>query len=316
VSKTIWITWEVHTRSRSISKILNLKLIELISNKNRFIKYITLSYKTISALKQHSPKVLIIQNPSIVLSYLTLVLKPFFKYKLIMDCHNAAIFPCEGKFYLLNIIARFLISKADFVIVTNTELANIVKKLNGSPITLNDPIPVFQYEKKSKPTNHKFKITLICTWAADEPVAEFLKAACKIENAEFYVTGKVKNQNFPQKYSHVNFPGFLSRDEYIKLIASSDLIVDLTTRENCLVCGGYEGVGVEVPLLLSKTESLQATFDYGVVFCENTESEITIGLQTAIESSEFYQEEIQKMKTIHMKRWEVASFELIKEIIL
>jgi len=312
MSNNLWISWETHTRSRSIADALNIELIELLSNKSRMVKYIVLVYKTMLTLLKYKPKVLIVQNPSIVLGYMSILLKPFFRYKLIMDCHNAALYPLEGKYPWLVSLAQFLIKKANFVIVTNNELAKKVVALGGTPIVLNDPIPSFKFDTQTQFKNSQPKVTLIATWAEDEPIMEFLNAASTLENVDFYVTGKLKDASVKEKYHPINFPGFVSREDYIKLIATSDLIVDLTTRENCLVCGAYEAVGVGVPLLLSNTDSLQATFDSGAEFCENTVDSIRNGITSALSNIDKLKISIENMRTIHMQRWKESSLDLKK----
>jgi glycosyltransferase involved in cell wall biosynthesis len=257
------------------------------------------------ALLQEKPKVLIVQNPSIVLGYLSLLLRPFFKYKLIMDCHNAALFPLEGKYEWLVTVAQFLIKKADFVIVTNNELANLVRNLSGKPIILNDPIPGFSYEKLDG--NSTKQVTLISTWAEDEPVDEFISAASSFSQINFVITGKAKPDIATKAPTNIQFPGFVSRKDYINLIANSDLIVDLTHRENCLVCGAYEAISVEVPLLLSNTTSLKNTFDYGAIFCDNSIDAIKGGLGISMQQLDVLQQDILIMKRIHTERWNGAS---------
>lgn len=303
--KNMWVTWEVHTRSRSITGVLNIPLIELTSNRHRVIKYFGLCAQTIKCVVKNKPKVIIAQNPSIVLGYLMLMLRTFFKFRLILDCHNAGLFPLEGKYKGLNKLAHFLVSKADYSIVTNSELAKIVQNIGGRPIILNDPIPNFNYEKLEK--NGEKKVTLISTWADDEPVAEFINAASAFPNIEFTITGRAQSTLINVATDNVRFPGFVSREEYIKLIANSDLIVDLTHRENCLVCGAYEAVAVEVPILLSNTVSLQSTFDKGATFCENTVEGIKNGLDAAVKQLSSLQEDIVEMKDIHTERWNKAS---------
>jgi transcription elongation factor Elf1 len=314
MNDNLWLSWETHTRTRSISNALNIDLVELTSNKNRLLKYLLFVFKTINILIKKKPKVLIIQNPSIVLGYLSIFLRPLFGYKLIMDCHNAALYPLEGKYLWLVKLAQFLVSRANVVVVTNNELAEKVIELRGIPLVLNDPIPIFEFDTNSQFNNIRPKVTLIATWAEDEPIMEFLSAASSISNVDFFVTGKLKDPSILLKYKAINFPGFVTRDEYIKLISSSDLIVDLTTRENCLVCGAYEAVGVNVPLLLSDTASLKATFDYGALFCENTEIGIEIGINKALSQLDILKSSIIDMKKIHMARWEQNSLKLKKEL--
>jgi len=241
-----------------------------------------------------------------------LLLRQFFTFKLILDCHNAALFPLEGKSKWLNNRAHFLIKKADLSIVTNNELAEVVKSIGGVPIILNDPIPNFDYKKH--PSNNTPQVTLISTWADDEPVAEFISVASSFQYVNFVITGKPRAELVKEAPKNIKLPGFVSRSDYINLIANSELIVDLTYRDNCLVCGAYEAIAVEVPLLLSNTNSLKTTFDHGAVFCVNTKEGIKQGLEEALSRLIILNDEIITMKTLHTKRWSEAAKNLKVEL--
>jgi len=56
---------------------------------------------------------------------------------------------------------------------------------------------------------------------------------------------------------NLTLTAFIDDNAYVTLLYSCDLIVDLTTREDCLVCGAYESVSAEKPLLLSDTTALR-----------------------------------------------------------
>jgi len=50
---------------------------------------------------------------------------------------------------------------------------------------------------------------------------------------------------------------------------SSELVLDLTENDDCLVCGAYEAAGAGKPLVLSRKDALLRYFDGGTVFTDN-----------------------------------------------
>ena len=53
-----------------------------------------------------------------------------------------------------------------------------------------------------------------------------------------------------------------------------DATIDLTTRENCLVCGAYQSIAAGKPMVLSKTRALQTFFPAGAVYTDNSAADI------------------------------------------
>jgi glycosyltransferase involved in cell wall biosynthesis len=77
----------------------------------------------------------------------------------------------------------------------------------------------------------------------------------------------------------------------------------LTDYENCLVCGAYEAVAAEVPLILSDTKALRTYFSKGVVFTKNNVNDIAEKVNSAIERKEVMEKEIQQLKKELMNSW-------------
>lgn len=102
-NSVIWLAWERHRRSLEISKYLRVKAILLEDRRRRIIRHPILVMKTIRVIFQGKPKVLIIQNPSIVLSILAcLVLKSrLIKLSLIVDAHNEGLIPFNRRYFVL-----------------------------------------------------------------------------------------------------------------------------------------------------------------------------------------------------------------------
>ena len=85
---------------------------------------------------------------------------------------------------------------------------------------------------------------------------------------------------------NVELTGYLGENEYLELLGRSDLIVALTTESDTLLYGAQEAIALHKPLLLSRTETLQAYFPEGTVFAENTPEALRRGLEQALAQKE------------------------------
>lgn len=302
--RAAWITWEIQVRNRSMAKALGIPLYELTSKKSRLLKYPLLIIRTIQVIVKNKTRVLFVQNPSIVLSFLAICLKPVFGLRVIVDAHNGGIYPLEGKSKILNFFARLICRKADYVIVTNSYIAQTVSEWGGQPFVMPDPIPDFSEHTVATINASRPYFLFICTWADDEPYHEVIKAAAQLENIDIYITGKYKNKLNSQQIEtlppQVTLLGFVSEEDYINYLRNSLAIIDLTTRDNCLVCGGYEAVSLEKPAVLSKSIVNMEVFNQGVILTDNHASAISASLQEAVKKIDILKAEIKNLKYIHL----------------
>ena len=148
-----------------------------------------LGIHTIARLLNSNPKLLIVQNPSIVLTALVAILKPIFGYKLVVDAHNEALHPFIHTHALFNWLSRRLIKVSDLTIVTNRYLANDVVTMGGTPFVLPDRVPNLPHHS-IRQLSSNFNIVLVATFEKDEPVdAIFSAVAAFSEKLTLYVTG-------------------------------------------------------------------------------------------------------------------------------
>jgi len=311
--KGIWISWERHRRNIGISNALGFELFEIIIEENRLWRYICSSLKTVSIIIKEKPDIVVSQNPSIVLSLLVVFLKKLLGYKAIVDAHNSGIFPLEGKYRFLNLLSKIVQKKADITIVTNKELKNIVEKNGGKGFVLPDKIPKVCEKLEKLPLEDGFNIVYICSWVEDEPFDEVIKAAYLIPtNIFLYFTGNYKGK--VQKYSlpeNVRLLGYISEKHYWNLLFSSDAIMDLTKRENCLVCGAYEGIALLKPLILSDTKVQKDLFNKGCIYVKPEAISIAKEIKELVQNYNKLKEEIVELKESYEKIWD-RSLEIIK----
>lgn len=301
MSERIWLSWEIHRRNISLSRVMRAKLFQLEVNNNAFIKYPILIIKSFSLIKKENPAFVFVQNPSIVLAFFMIILQVINKsIKVIVDAHNVGIFfHHSNKFvqWLGQLINILIIRNAKLIIVTNSNLALYVKEQGGRPFVLPDPFPIF---KNYQFINLKGKknIFYICTFSSDEPYLEVFTAAEHLDkNIYIYVSGNYKKKNLPKKLpQNLILTGYIPDSEFVNYLYSADIIVDLTYREDCLVCGAYEAVAAEKPLILSNKVALKDYFAEGALYTDNTNLDIAAKINEAIEKVSLLKHKIQQLK--------------------
>ena len=305
---SIWITWENQRRNRELSKAFNVKLFELSEIdqiKSRFKKYVIGITKTLKIYFGEKPEVVFCQNPSLILSLLFVLLKKITGIKVIVDAHNAGLFPKEGKSGILNLLSKVIQRYADLTIVTNEGLKEYVEKNGGKGFILQDKFPDIPILKPRK-LRGESNILFICSVAEDEPYEAIFDAAKHLDsNMHIYVTGNYRKKGIrPSKMpDNISFTGFVPEEEYIEMLNSVDATIILTSRENCLVCGAYETVAVEKPMILSDTKALRDYFSMGAVYTENTIEGIKNAILEMIRKKEELSKEVKTLKKIRHSEW-------------
>ena len=285
MNQWIWISWEAHRRTRELCKELGIRLYERTADLPRIIKHPYLLIWTAFTLARLRPKGLIVQSPSIFLSLWAALLKKVFGYALVIDAHNGGVIPLSKWHKRLPGALKYIHKEAELTIVTNQNLAEIVTLNGGHPFVLEDKVPALRSGDK-KELKEKHPVVCISTFAIDEPIEEIVEAArLLIDECTIFVTGNFKKlpaRMLKEIPPNLRFTGFLSEEEYISLLKGCEVILDLTTIEDCLVCGAYEAVALEKPVVLTNTDALKRYFCRGAVYTNNTATDIRSAVVAAI----------------------------------
>ena len=308
-SSRVWISWEIQRRNRSLSRKFSARLYEINVRHNRVVRYAISIIRTIRALREENPLLIFAQNPSVVLAWLCVIYGKLYRIPVVVDAHNAGIYPQHGKW--LNRITGKIFHIADFTMVTNHSLAEYVARQGGRPLVLPDPIPIFELSGSCIARDRlkgKFNVLFVCTFAVDEPYLEVIKAASLLEQDVYvYITGdsKGKEKEYPACLpGNIIFTGYLPEEDYVQMLFSVDVIVDLTTRQDCLVCGAYEAVAAGTPLIVSDSEALRRQFSIGALFTDNTSDDLARKITTAILSKEVFAQQMRDLKVKLISEWD------------
>ncbi len=314
---TIWIAWEIHRRTRELCQAMGIRPFLLSSHAPRIVRHPMFVFQTLNILLKQRPDILFVQNPSVLLSIMVCFLHRFFKYRLVIDTHNGGLLPEGNVLRRLGAIYAFINRQAEITMVTNRQLAALVTKNGGRAVVLQDKIPVVPSVDKKELSGRR-NVVFICTFGADEPVKEVITAASLLPRwVVVHVTGKVSGQ--AQEYrawapDNIIFTDYLEENAYWRLLISADVVIDLTNRADCLVCGAYEAVAAGTPLILSRFDALEDYFNKGVLFTDNNSRDIADTILRAIDRLDVLKKQISELKATLEERWQTSMEELVARV--
>lgn len=306
MSKRIWVTWETQRRNRTLSKEVGAELFEFDLKGNKIRRYLRCVGKTIRTFLRERPTIIFVQNPSLMLAALAVHYGRWMGIPVVVDAHYAGLFPFEGRHPWANKLTARIIRMACITIVTNQNSKSYVEQIGGTGYVLTDPIPQFQHQLHlQRVLKGKYNVLFICTYAADEPYMEVIKASKDLDDeVVIYVTGKIKPKQqplFQLAPTNLVLTDYLPEEDYIQFLHSVDVVIDLTTREDCLVCGAYEAVAAGKPLIISDTKALREVFNKGVLYTNNTAKDLASKIQHAIHNKEKLQHDMLELRASHVR---------------
>ncbi len=321
-NKAIWITWEDHRRTQVLAKQFGINLVVFKYSGLLLIRYLVLSLRTTIKIVKYRPKLLIVQNPSIILSLIVSIIKPLMRYRLIVDRHSNFKFSTQlsssPKWKLFHWISHFTIKAADLTIVTNSFLKEYVNNKGGRGFVLQDKIPNFPVTLASKDSN---TAVFISTFSGDEPFQAFIEAASFFKDKFiFFITGNYNKalkkglitlSELPQ---NIKLTGFLPEKDYIDLLNSSDFNIVITLNDYTLNCGAYESVALQKPMILGNTSTIKEYFSKGAVYTNSTVESFCDSINTITSNINQYRHEVGLLKTELENDWNKRFLELMNII--
>jgi len=278
--------------------MLGVRLYAISHEGGRLRRYWRCALETIRHIRLERPQFVFAQNPSILLNYLLLVLRVFFRFRFITDAHYGGVIAHTGSATLQSAL-DFCNRSADLVIVTNENHANHVERIGGTPIVCPDPLPDLAQHRPVESRTICKSVFFICSYEADEPFEAVFQAAELLSQDGFrvFASGNFKRVGIqPEQYPHVELMGFVSEEKFYQQLYASELVIDLTENEDCLVCGAYEAMVAEKPLVTSRTEALRKFFDSGTVFSGHDSASIAEAVRNAYDHRNKLVAEIREWK--------------------
>jgi glycosyltransferase involved in cell wall biosynthesis len=106
--------------------------------------------------------------------------------------------------------------------------------------------------------------------------------------------------------TNVRFTGFLPDREYYALMASSQAVMCLTTRDHTMQRGACEALWMGKPIVTSRWPLLQEYFRAGTVHVPNTVEGIRGGVRELVRHHAEYEDRIRRLQEERRGAWETS----------
>lgn len=308
MSERVWISWETQRRSIELAKKFGCKL--FIFDRDDILRYPIAFVGTLLILVFKRPKLLFVQNPSMFLSALACIYGMLTRTFVIVDRHTTFRLnkPHSGSFsiWLFMRLHYFTLKWADLTIVTNDFLADLVRKAEGRAFVLPDSLPEIKPSKKIELAKSR-NMLMISSFGLDEPIYEVIEAIAGLEDEDvcLYISGNYKklDAKLPDKTpDNIKFTGFLPDQDFIDLLFSVDAAMALTKSDYCMLCGCYEAISAEKPLITSKKKVLTEYFS-NAIFVDSAVDDLRRGIRYLFEKIDIQREKCIRMKSELETSW-------------
>ncbi len=324
IPEILFLSWAYNcSRSDNIARELGGKSYMVYYNflgSNYFtvwLKYFLQMVKSLVLLLSNQPAVVFVMSPPIIACLPVYLYCSIFKKPYLIDAHTGAFLHPRWK--NKKRLSGFFIKRALRTIVTNEHLGSIVADLGGNFFQLTDiPIQFPETENnKIKKNGAKYSVTMVNTFSSDEPVVNFVEAASKFNDVDFFVTGEIilgDKKVIANAPPNIHFTDFLSIKSYGKLLRETDLVCAFTTRDHTMLRGAYEAIYLGKPVVISDWKILQDNFPDGAIHVDNTIDGIAGGIRQALNNIDELTAGALLLRNRKMTEWLKVKRELLELI--
>lgn len=302
-----WLSWHWHQRTASIVNEWGIDWVMLDTRRRGVPRYLELLTRSGIALWRLRTTTVIVQSPSVLLAFMAVAVAPILRLRVSIDAHNEAIQPFAHDSAFMRWLLRVTITRAERVIVTNEELASVVAEQGGRPFVLPDAIPVPPSCSPAGRHDGLPVVLVVCTYAADEPLDVFVDTAKRLRGVtEVRLTGRPTRRALEalgDAPENLRVLGFLAEPDYWAELRNAEVIVDLTLKSNCLVCGAYEAIAVNKSPVLSDDVSNRRLFGEVASFAHNSAESLTGVILDRLALPDTCWESISGFRSRYMEDW-------------
>lgn len=269
------------------------------------LRYFVQSFRTWKLLIEKKPDLILVTNPPIVLALNVFVYCKIFGSKYLLENHSPALYSDKWSWSVP--LLRFVARKAVLNIIDQDRYKVLFESWGAQALVLAKMPRKFTPSKILSDSNKRFNITVVNTFAPDEPLKPILDAARQLTDVHFYILGDYRLANqaiISDLPANITLTGWLNHDDYWNQLKQSRAVMTLTTYEYSIVAGGTDGMAVGCPLILSDQPALKEYFIKGTIFVENCCNSIVSGIRQLQQNEYQYKEEIHQLANEKILLWE------------
>lgn len=275
-------------------------------------KYPPQCLKTWAILARQRPSAVYVMNPPVVAAWSVYVYCRLARADLVMDTHPPALYSRKWGWSVP--LQRALARRAFVNIVDQERFRRLFEGWGARAVVLSDPPVNLPAAARSEAPDPDFTITVISTFASDEPLAPVLDAAQRVPDVRFFVLGDPSRADKNLLHAapdNVVFTGYLLGEAYWRRLTASRCVMALTTYPHSLLGGAQEGMAAGKPLLLSRQPALTEFFSKGAVFVDHSTEGIVQGIDEARAHEQRLAADITQLALEKQQAWEIDFRELL-----
>jgi glycosyltransferase involved in cell wall biosynthesis len=277
-------------------------------------KYPPQCLKTWGILARQRPTAVYVMNPPVFAALSVYVYCRLARAHMVMDTHPPALF--SRKWGWSAPLQRGLARRAFMNVVDQERFRQLFTAWGARAVVLSDPpVSLSAAAPVGAPDpDPDFSITVINTFAPDEPLAPILAAAQRLPDVRFFILGDVSRAGKNLRHAapgNVVFTGYLLGDAYWRQLLASHCVMALTTYPHSLLGGAQEGMAAGKPLLLSRQPALTEFFSKGAIFVDHSADSIVQGIDQVRSHAPRLAADMAQLALEKQQAWEIAFQELL-----
>lgn len=289
----MFISWiRYHGRSADLASALGMEAVFLDggsgSTPRRYLRQWSATRRLVRAQK---PADIIVMQPPIPALFAVLSTKEGRRAQVIGDLHTGALENPKWR-WASGMLLRSL-KRRGFAVVTNEALAERVAARGVRAVALHDLIPSLPDGLGAEPDDSSLGdvlaeryILVPLAYANDEPVTALLQAAAADPSVTWVLTGKAPQTVRDAATPNVRFTGYVTNDDFQRLLRSAAAIAALTDREYTMQRAGYEALGAERPLITASTKTLSQYFGDAAVYMDGSAESIATAARAVLDRAD------------------------------
>lgn len=280
------------------------------------IKYGPQAVKTLAVLWRQRPRVVYVTNPPVFAALVVALYCRLSGAHFVMDTHSPSLFARKWRWSVP--LQRMAARRALVNVVDQQRYERLFKSWGARALVLEKPLAEHgACESEDGVPPAPFMVTVVNTFAADEPLEPVLEAARRLPDVCFAVLGDTAladSQVLSGAPANVEFPGYLLGDDYWQQLDRSHAVMALTTYPYSLLAGGHDGLSLGKPLILSAQPALTDFYSKGVAFVEDGVESLVEAVQRIRHDEPRYRQESCDLAAEKRREWQ-ASFAQLRALI-
>jgi hypothetical protein len=278
------------------------------------VKYLGQFFMTLKILWREQPTAVFVMSPPLIAALPVMLFKILWRVNLVLDCHTAAF--KHPRWKRLQWLQHLLERKAVTNIVHNDHLAELVRSNGANAIVVSD-VPVIYSTNELYEITDRFSVAVVCSFNADEPIAEIFEAARRLPDVQFYMTGNTKHLSralADNRPTNVKLTGFISDAAYGSLLSRASVVMSLTKRDHTMLRGAWEAIYQATPVVVSDWPCLRQAFEMGAQFADNSPTGIAAAIVQCRDDYAALRAQASAARDQRLHKWQQIKHQLLEKV--